>query len=209
MIVFSGIRVKNQMFSSSATIILASGSRYRQALLSQIGLNFIACPADVDETVLAHEAPDATAARLARAKALTVASRYRDAFIIGSDQVATIEGRTAFSKPGGHAEAMEQLKRMSGQTVFFHTAVCLLNAMTSGEHSALVSTEVKFRRLSIETIDAYLRRDQPYDCAGSAKIEGLGIALVERVSSDDPSALMGLPLIALIDLLGKEGIRVL
>ena len=192
---------------SQDRIVLASASPYRRALLDQIGLSYVACPADIDEHPLEGELPAATAARLASAKARAVGQRYPDAFIIGSDQVGSDDGVTAFSKPGSHAEAVAQLERLSGHTVRFHTAVCLLHAPTRSERAALASTEVRYRILTPEVIEAYLQRDRPYDCAGSAKIERLGIALVERVTSDDPTALLGLPLIALIDLLAAEGIR--
>ena len=193
------------MFSSAAGIVLASSSRYRRALLEQIGLPYIACPAEIDETAYPHERPETTALRLAAEKARAVAPTYPEAVIIGSDQVATLDGITSFSKPGRHAEAIEQLTRMSGSTVHFHTAVCVLNARTESAGCKLVSTEVRFRPLTPDMIEAYLHRDRPYDCAGSARIESLGIALVERVTSDDPTALLGLPLIALVDLLAVEG----
>ena len=209
MILSSRIRVKNHMFSCETQIVLASGSRYRRALLDQIGLTYRVCPPDIQEAAQPHESPRTTAARLAGEKARAVSARYPDALVIGSDQVGTLDERTAFSKPAGHAEAVRQLEGMSGRTVHFHTAVCLVNGPKARERAALVSTEVRFRPLNRPAIEAYLRRDQPYDCAGSAKIESLGIALVERVTSDDPSALLGLPLIALIDLLAAEGVRVL
>ena len=196
------------MFSHESSIVLASGSRYRRALLDQIGLNYIACPADIEEDAHPGELPMGTASRLASEKARAVALRYPSALVIGSDQVGSLDGRTAFSKPGDHNEAVEQLTRMSGRTVHFHTAVCIFNARTCTERGALVSTEVHFRTLTTKVIEAYLKRDRPYDCAGSAKIESLGIALVERVTSDDPTALLGLPLIALIDLLAAEGVSV-
>ncbi|RPI47974.1 MAG: septum formation protein Maf [Betaproteobacteria bacterium] len=196
------------IFSSETEVVLASGSRYRRALLDQLGLHYLACPADIEETARAGELPTATASRLASEKARAVARTYPTALVIGSDQVGSLDGLTAFSKPGNHVEAVAQLARMSGRTVRFHTAVCLFNARTAAERNALVTTEVRFRKLAAEVIEAYLERDRPYDCAGSAKIESLGIALVERVTSDDPTALLGLPLIALIDLLAAEGIRV-
>jgi septum formation protein len=197
------------MFSNETEVVLASGSRYRRALLDQIGLRYLACPADIDEeTTRPGEPPRVTASRLASEKARAVAHRYPTALVIGSDQVGSLDGLTAFSKPGSHVEAVEQLGRMSGKTVHFHTAVCLLNARSTVERNALVTTEVRFRKLAADAIAAYLERDRPYDCAGSAKIESLGIALVERVTSDDPTALLGLPLIALIDLLAAEGVRV-
>jgi septum formation protein len=194
------------VFSSAHGLVLASGSRSRKALLEQLRLPHGVCPADIDESPLADESPAALATRLACEKARAVAPRYPGSLVIGSDQVASIDGRSAFSKPPDHAGAAAQLRAMSGQTVLFHTAVCVLNAARATERTALVSTEVHFRQLSPEVIEAYLRADQPYDCAGSARIEGLGIALVDRVRSDDPSALLGLPLIALLDLLAAEGV---
>jgi len=196
------------IFSASPGLVLASGSRYRKALLDQVGLAYTVCAPDIDETARNAELPTRTAARLAVEKARAVATRFPTSLIIGADQVATADGHDAFSKPGTHANAVEQLKLMSGRSVLFHTAVCVLNAGTHTERSALVSTEVQFRALTPETIERYLQRDRPYDCAGSAKIESLGIALVHRVVSDDPTALLGLPLIALLDLLAAEGVRV-
>lgn len=196
------------MFSAATQLVLASGSRYRRALLDQVGLTYIARASDVDETPRTGETAAALTTRLAREKAGAVARAYPGAVVIGSDQIGTMDGTTAFSKPIDHSDAVAQLTRMSGQVVVFHTAVCVLNARTQSERNAIVPTEVKFRHLSPETIEAYLLRDQPYDCAGSAKIESLGIALVERVTSDDPTALVGLPMITLITLLAAEGIRV-
>jgi septum formation protein len=196
------------IFSDDVKVVLASRSPYRRALLEQIRLRHGVDPADIDERPLRGESAPDLASRLAREKARAVAARHPDAFVIGSDQVATMDGVSAFSKPGDHAAAVAQLTRMSGRRVVFHTAVCLLNASSGRERHAIVPTEVEFRPLSAGTIESYLHKDQPYDCAGSAKIERLGIALVRRVTSDDPSALIGLPLIALIDLLAAEGVSV-
>lgn len=137
-----------------------------------------------------------------------MASRHPNALVIGSDQVACMDDGTIFGKPGTHANAVFQLERMSGRRVVFHTAVCLLNARSGNASHANVPTDVQFRVLSRSTIETYLARDEPYDCAASAKIERLGIALVERVTSDDPSALVGLPLIALVGLLAAEDVHV-
>ncbi len=194
------------MFSSQVELVLASASRYRKALLDQLRLRYRVCPPDIDESSLPEERPKQLATRLARQKARAVVARYPDGLIIGSDQVATIDGRSAFSKPLHHEGATAQLAAMSGRTVLFHTAVCVLNARSGRERFALIPTEVRFRTLSAATIERYLLADRPYDCAGSARIEGLGIALVEHVRSDDPSALLGLPLIALLDLLAAEGV---
>lgn len=188
-------------------VVLASASRYRRALLEQLRLPHVVCPADIDESPRPQEAPIDLALRLAGEKARSVAARFPESLIIGSDQVATLDGVSAFSKPHDHAAAVAQLTAASGRCAVFHTAVCLLNARTGLARSAAVPTEVRYRQLDSATIEHYLELDQPYDCAGSARIESLGIALVDRVRSDDPSALLGLPLIALIDLLAAEGVR--
>lgn len=193
------------VFSGEEELVLASASRYRRALLDQLRLRYAVCPAAIDESPHAHETPVELATRLAHEKARAVAPRYPSRLIIGADQVAAC-GEWIFGKPGDHPGAVAQLRAMSGRTVQFHTAVCVLNARSMVERSALVPTEVRFRRLSDAVIEKYLQADLPYDCAGSARIEGLGIALVERVRSDDPSALLGLPLIALVDLLAAEGV---
>ena len=177
-------------------------------LLEQIGVAHDADPADIDETPRPGEIPQAFAARLAREKAEAVGVRHPEALVIGSDQVACMADGTIFGKPGDHEHAVAQLLRMSGRRVAFHTAVCLLNARTGNTSHANVPTEVQFRVLSRSTIETYLAKDEPYDCAASAKIERLGIALVERVTSDDPSALVGLPLIALVSLLAAENFHV-
>jgi septum formation protein len=195
------------IFSSERELVLASGSRYRKALLEQLRLPCTVCPPDIDEAQLPAETPSALASRLAREKARAVAHRFPAALVIGSDQVATLDGRTAFSKPLGHAAAVAQLTAMSAATAVFHTAVCVLDAASGALRDAIVPTAVSFRSLSPVLIESYLQADQPYDCAGSARIEGLGIALVSRVESTDPSALLGLPLIALVDLLAAHGVR--
>lgn len=197
------------MFSEPPRIVLASRSPYRRTLLDQIRLPHLAEPADVDETPRPGERPERTALRLAEEKARAVLSRHPEALIIGSDQVCALEDGTILGKPGTHDVAVRQLLAMSGRRARFHTAVCLLNARTGRSRSLNVPTEVKYRALSRETIEAYLAADRPYDCAGSAKIESLGIALVERVTSDDPSALVGLPLVSLCTLLAAEGVAVL
>ncbi|MBX3665079.1 MAG: septum formation protein Maf [Burkholderiales bacterium] len=186
-------------------IVLASSSAYRRALLARIGIDCPASAPEIDESPLHGEAPAATALRLAHAKALKIGERESLALIIGSDQVAVLGGRI-LGKPGTHAAAIEQLRAMSGNTVVFHTALCLLNAATGAMQTASVPTTVRFRKLETAQIERYLRQDRPYDCAGSAKIESLGIALVERVESDDPTALIGLPLIALTGMLRQEGV---
>lgn len=187
-------------------IVLASSSAYRKALLSRLDLPFTAIIPDVDERPLTGEAPPATALRLAQMKARKVADQKKTALIIGSDQVAVMDG-VALGKPGEHVAAAAQLRAMSGRTVVFHTALCLLNSASDHMQVANVPTTVRFRTLNDRQIERYLHHDQPYDCAGSAKIEALGITLVEHVASEDPTALIGLPLIALVTQLRNEGVE--
>ena len=194
-------------FSSQDALVLASGSPYRKALLDQLRLPYSVHSADIDESPRGAEPPMALATRLACQKARAVASRFPQSIIIGADQVATLDGITAFSKPLDHAGAVAQLEAASGRTATFYSATAVLNARTGTERYVVVPTEVHYRKLTRPRIERYLQLDRPYDCAGSARIEALGIALVERVRSDDPSALLGLPLIALIDLLAAEGIH--
>jgi septum formation protein len=196
------------MVNPRPPLVLASSSRYRRELLARLGLPFsVAVPA-LDEAVLRGEAPRSTAVRLAEAKARAVARAHPDALIIGSDQVADCDG-VAISKPGDHASAADQLAALSGRTIVFHTAAALLNAATGRCQTALVDVASTFRRLDSSAIEAYLVRERPYDCAGSVRSEALGIALFERIESDDPTALVGLPLIAIVRMLGNEGIDVL
>jgi septum formation protein len=192
----------------SRRLVLASTSPYRKALLERLGLAFECAGPAVEERALPGEAPAATAQRLAEAKARAVALRFPDALIIGSDQVATCEG-ALLEKPGDHANAVRQLTAMSGRTAHFDTAVALCDATSGVVRSAVVPCRVRFRVLGAAQIEDYLRREQPYDCAGSAKSEGLGIALIERIECDDPTALVGLPLIALTGLLQQAGMPVL
>lgn len=189
-------------------LVLASTSRYRKALLERLGLPFECADPAVEERALPGEAPAATAQRLAEAKARAVAARFPRALIIGSDQVASCDG-ALLEKPGNHANAVRQLNAMSGRTAEFDTAVALLDAGSGDMRSVVVPCRVRFRRLGAAQIEDYLRREQPYDCAGSAKAEGLGIALIERIECDDPTALVGLPLIALTGLLQQAGMPVL
>ncbi|HEX6138681.1 MAG TPA: Maf family nucleotide pyrophosphatase [Casimicrobiaceae bacterium] len=189
-------------------LLLASTSRYRKALLERLGLAFEIEHPDVDEVALPGEAPAATACRLAEAKARAVAARHARALVIGADQVADAGG-VAIGKPGNHAGAAAQLRELSGRSIVFHTAVALVDAASRRCQLRLVDVTTTFRVLTPAAIDEYLRRERPYDCAGSIKAEGLGIALVESIRSDDPSALIGLPLIAVIDLLRAEGVAVL
>lgn len=188
-------------------LILASGSAYRKELLSRLRLRFEVISPDIDETALPDEAPEQTALRLAEAKAEAVAARIAGALVIGSDQVATLDGEQ-IGKPGNHARALAQLQKMRGREVVFHTALCLLDGRSGRSprvQTQNVQTRVRFRDVPDAELDAYLRIEQPYDCAGSAKNEGLGIALLEQISSDDPSALTGLPLITLTTMLRAAG----
>lgn len=182
-------------------LILASGSEYRKELLSRLRFPFEVMAPDIDENPLAGEAPEHTALRLARAKAAAIAARAPGALVIGSDQVATLDGEQ-IGKPGNHANALCQLQKMRGRRVVFHTALCLWGADATVQLEN-VPTYVTFRDLPDHELDAYLRIEQPYDCAGSAKNEGLGIALIEKIDSGDPTALTGLPLIALSTMLRR------
>jgi len=186
-------------------LVLASTSRYRRELLGRLQLPFRVVSPAVDETPGPGETPGALALRLAREKAEAVAAQHPDAIVIGADQVAVL-GERALSKPGTHENAVAQLRALRGRRVSFLTAVAVACAGAGATRAQLVPTEVHFRALDDAAIEAYLRADQPYDCAGAAKIESLGIALVHRVDSDDPTALIGLPLIALVDLLAEFGV---
>lgn len=189
----------------SQTLILASTSPYRRELLDRLGLPFEVASPQTDESRILGEGPQAMALRLAEAKARAVASAHPDALIIGSDQVATVDG-LIYGKPGSHERAAEQLRTLSGKTVNFYTGLCLYNARTGVVEVCGVPTLVTFRDLTEEEIERYLRREPAYDCAGSARSEGLGIALLSRIAGDDPSALIGLPLIALCTLLRNHGV---
>ena len=190
-------------------LVLGSTSRYRKELLSRLRLPFEVRSPEVDETALAGENPPDLALRLAAAKARAVARHYAahpaGALVIGSDQVAHCEGRV-LGKPGNYERAVEQLRFMRGKTTSFDTALCLIDAASGREQLQLVPTLMRLRNLSDSEIDAYLRAEEPYDCAGSAKSEGLGIALMESMEGTDPNALVGLPLIALCPMLRAEGV---
>lgn len=186
-------------------LVLASSSPYRRELLGRLRLPFTVSVPDVDESPWPGEAPAATAERLAVAKAEAVAARHPDALIIGSDQVAYCAGER-FGKPGTRDNARRQLRALSGQEVIFHTGLCLLNARSGRRHLRGVPTEVRFRELSDDEIERYLDLEDALNCAGSARSEGLGISLLEWMRSDDPTALVGLPLIALAEMLRAEGI---
>ena len=187
-------------------LVLASTSPYRKALLERLGLAFDVQSPGVDESALRGEVPEQTALRLSVLKAQAV--RAPGALVIGSDQVASLDGRP-LGKPGTHDKAARQLRRLSGRTAEFHTAVTVLDAASGEKHSRVVPCRVTFRDLDAATIDNYLRREQPYDCAGSAKAEGLGIALIARMETEDPTSLIGLPLIALTEMLARAGLKVL
>lgn len=188
-------------------LVLGSSSIYRRELLQRLQIPFEVCTPDIDEAPLANEAPEATALRLAENKARAIAVIYPDALIIGADQVAVLEN-ALLGKPLNHENATQQLRLLRGKEVIFHTALSLLNSRSASMQTRLVSSYVKFRELSNRQIENYLVREQPYDCAGSAKSEGLGIALIERITGDDPNALIGLPLIALVEMLTHEGIEI-
>lgn len=187
-------------------LVLASTSAYRRMLLERLRIPFETARPEVDETPLPGEAPDATANRLALEKALAVAAGFEDALVIGSDQVAHI-GSEVFGKPGTIERAHTQLRRMSGQTVIFHTALALVNTRSGAQMVDNVPTEVRFRTLSEAEIVRYVAKEMPLDCAGSAKSEGLGITLLDALSGDDPTALVGLPLIALSRMLREQGLE--
>lgn len=189
-------------------LVLASTSPYRRELLTRLGVPFEVAAPDVDETPLAGESPDDTAQRLSVLKARAVAEKFPDTLVIGSDQVALLEGRQ-LGKPGTHDKAVAQLQSMRGKTLEFHTALTLLNARTGSVQTANVPVRLVMRDYSDAQIEAYLRRDQPYNCCGSARSESLGIALIARYETEDPNALVGLPLIKLTEMLANEGLDVL
>ena len=186
-------------------LVLGSTSVYRRELLQRLRLPFTVMAPEVDETPQPHEAPDALALRLALAKAHAVAAQQPEAVVIGSDQVADLAGH-ALGKPGTHERATEQLRLMSGHSVVFQTAVAVVCHATGFAQALLAAVEVRFRPLSDAEIERYLRAEQPYDCAGSAKSEGLGISLLDAIHSDDPTALIGLPLIRTCHLLRAAGL---
>ncbi len=190
------------------TLVLASTSRYRRELLSRLGIPFEVLSPDIDETPLPGETPSATALRLSVRKAQAAASVYPDALIVGSDQVLMLDGEQ-LGKPGNFDKAFAQLKKMQGKAMVFHTALTLLNSRSGHAQTRDVPTVVHIRPLTDVQIASYLKKEQPYDCAGSAKSESLGIALMQRMDSPDPTALIGLPLMALTEMLMNEGVDVL
>ncbi len=193
--------------SQSVRLVLASTSPYRRALLRRLGMPFSVAAPEIDEARLPGESPETMALRLAQAKALAVAPRFPGALVIGCDQVAVCAGQL-IGKPGGHDDAVRQLRFLSGRKADFHTSLCVHNTVTGKSSVRNVPCRVSFRRLDDAVIERYLRREPAYDCAGSAKAEGLGIALIERIEGEDPNALIGLPLIALVDLLREQGLDV-
>jgi len=189
----------------SVRLVLASTSVYRRELLARLQLPFETASPNLDESPLSGETPQATAERLAVAKAKAVAGDFPNALIVGSDQVAFL-GAERFGKPGTRARAIAQLRAMRGRNVVFHTGLCLYNSATGRVQVAGVPTEVGFRQFSDAEIERYLDKEQPYQCAGSAKSEGLGVTLLDHMRGDDPTALIGLPLIALCAMLRAEGL---
>lgn len=189
-------------------LILASSSIYRRELLERLQLPFSVVSPDIDETPLAGEQPAETALRLAQTKARKVAEVHPDALIIGCDQVATLDGQQ-LDKPITHDNAVRQLRLMRGRCITFHSALCLYNAITGSVQAEVDPYEVCYRHLTDAQIENYLRKEQPYHCAGSAKSEGLGIALIEWMRGNDPNALIGLPLILLVTMLQNEGVPVI
>ena len=193
---------------TSRSVVLGSTSRYRRELLERLRIPFTVSAPGVDETPLPGEAPQALARRLALAKARAVAALHPDAVVIGSDQVADLAGQP-LGKPGEHARAVQQLRQMRGQTVIFQTALAVVCLASGYEQVDLAEIRVVFRDLSDAEIESYLQAEQPYDCAGSAKSEGLGIALLESIDNDDPTALIGLPLIRTARMLRQAGVKLL
>lgn len=189
------------------TIVLASTSPFRRELLARLGLAFETANPGTDETPLPDETPQSMALRLSEAKARAIQPAFPNALIIGSDQVAILDQRV-FGKPGNHPRAVEQLQALRGRTVNFFTGLCMLNSATGTTQLRAVPTLVTFRNLTDDEIERYLQREQPYNCAGAAKSEGLGITLLSRIEGDDPNALIGLPLIALCDMLRAEGVAI-
>jgi len=190
------------------TLVLASTSPFRKALLEKLHLEFVTDSPEIDESRREGETPEQLVARLASEKARAVAERHPNSLIIGSDQVA-VNGEEILGKPGNHEKAMQQLRNASGKRITFYTGLCLYNSETGSEQTIVEPFHVHFRQLSDEQIDNYLKAEQPYNCAGSFKSEALGIALFEKLEGDDPNSLIGLPLIRLIEMLEKEGVNII
>jgi septum formation protein len=193
--------------SISQQLVLGSSSIYRQELLKRLQIPFETAVPNIDESPFSGELPQATAMRLAEAKAHAIAVAYPDALIIGADQVAVLDS-VQLGKPLNHVNAVKQLRFMRGKEVIFHTALCLFNSHSNHIQTREIPYYIKFRKLTDQQIENYLNKEQPYHCAGSAKSEGLGVALIERMTGDDPNALVGLPLIALVDMLINEGVEI-
>jgi len=189
-------------------LILASSSPYRRALLDKLGLPYECISPDINESARDGESPETLARRLALEKAQAIAQHHGDALIIGSDQVAVLDG-ALIGKPLNHDRARDQLLRASGRCVRFVTGLCLLDSDSQQSQVEAIDFRVHFRRLSADQVERYLKREQPYQCAGSFKAEGLGIALFERLEGDDPNSLIGLPLIRLIRMLENAGVQVI
>jgi len=188
-------------------LVLGSSSLARKELLNRLQIPFEVANPDIDETPLPDELPETHVVRLAEEKARAVAKHYPEALIIGSDQVAYLDG-VYLGKPGTHEKAVEQLKIMSGQTIYFCCGLCLLNSATDHAQVSIEITKVVFRHLTDEMIENYLTRQKPYHCAGSCKSEGLGISMVSEISSNDPTSMIGMPLIKLVGMLQSEGVNV-
>ena len=188
-------------------LVLASTSIYRSELLSRLGMPFQTASPDVDETPLPGESAKQTSLRLSRIKAQAVTAKFPNALIIGSDQVALLD-EAQLGKPLTHENAVKQLRAMRGRTVTFYTALSLFNSQSGNIQTEVAVNHVTYRQLSDEQIERYLRKEQPYHCAGSAKSEGLGVALISKLEGDDPNALIGLPLIHLVSMLQKEGVEI-
>ncbi|NOX42897.1 MAG: septum formation inhibitor Maf [Gammaproteobacteria bacterium] len=191
-----------------ARLILASSSVYRRELLLRLNIEFECQSPDIDESSQEGETPEQLVCRLSEAKARALENQHPNSLIIGSDQVATLD-KHILTKPGNHKNALEQLTKASGRKVIFYTGLCLLNSETNNLQIDVITYSVTFRTLTQNQIEHYLKREQPYDCAGSFKSEGLGVALFEKMEGDDPNALIGLPLVRLTDMLAHEGVNVL
>jgi septum formation protein len=208
MIPFQQNSRQNKVMAQPRQLVLASTSRYRRELLERLGLAFQAASPSCDEAPLGDESTAATALRLSVGKAHSLARSFPDALIIGADQVAS-SGGERLDKPGNHENALRQLRALSGRTAQFDTAVSVLDSRNHQVQSRVVPCRVVFRTLDERTIEKYLSIEKPYDCAASAKAEGLGIALIQRIDTEDPTSLIGLPLIALTEMLGRAGLPVL
>jgi len=194
--------------SLSPPLVLGSTSSFRREILKKLNLPFETAAPDIDESAREHEKPQQLVLRLAEEKAKAVAAQFPRHLIIGSDQLALVND-VVLGKPGDHETAVRQLQQTSAQTVHFYTGLCLYNSLTGNLQSEVVPFDVVFRKLSTQQINHYLKAEQPYQCAGSFKSEGLGIALFERLIGDDPNTLIGLPLIRLVQMLENEGVEVL